>query len=444
MSVAAARELPAQVSIAYQNWHRFSRNPTAVIGSVIVIVVVAAALLAPWIAPYPDHVGAMVNFRARHLPPSAQYWFGTDNVGRDIFTRVLFGYRVSLLLAAVVLGFAVPLGATLGLIAGYFGGWAEIVIMRLTDIALAIPPLVMALAVTAVLTPNLTHAMLAIAALWWTWHTRLIFSITRTLRQQEFVEAAQTLGASRFHILFRELLPNCASAILVKTSLDFGFVILIGAALSYLGLGVQPPTPDLGTMVANGADFLPDRWWESLLPGAAILFVALGFNLLGDGLRDLYDVESVQMSADPLLSVRSLSVDFSILRPPLAGAARRLARRSRASPCGAGRRIRLRQERDDAGDHGDPVDAAGPHRLRRDPFRRPRSLAPAAARARGAARHGDVDGVPGPDDLAQSGLHHRRPDGDDPEIRRPAARPRPRPDGAPGARPRGARASAHA
>jgi peptide/nickel transport system permease protein len=287
-------EVLAPVSIAYQNWHRFSRNPTAVIGAAIVVVVVLAAILAPWITPHPDHVGSIVNFRARHLPPSAQYWFGTDNVGRDLFTRVLFGYRVSLLLAAVVLAIAVPLGAALGLIAGYFGGWAEIVIMRLTDIALAIPPLVMALAVTAVLTPNLIHAMFAIAALWWTWHTRLIFSITRTLRGQEFVEAAQILGASRFHILLRELLPNCASAILVKTSLDFGFVILIGAALSYLGLGVQPPTPDLGTMVASGADFLPDRWWESLLPGAAILFAALGFNLLGDGLRDLYDVESVR------------------------------------------------------------------------------------------------------------------------------------------------------
>ena len=192
---SAAAPAPVAVSIAYQNWHRFSRNPTAVIGAVIVTVVVLAALLAPWIAPHPDHVGAIVNFRARHLPPSAQYWFGTDNVGRDIFTRVLFGYRISLLLAAVVLAFAVPLGATLGLIAGYFGGWAEIVIMRLTDIALAIPPLVMALAVTAVLTPNLIHAMLAIAALWWTWHTRLIFSITRTLRHQEFVEAARDAWA---------------------------------------------------------------------------------------------------------------------------------------------------------------------------------------------------------------------------------------------------------
>jgi len=287
-------EAPAPVSTAYQNWYRFSRNPTALIGAAIVVFVVLAAIFAPWITPHPDHVGAIVNFRARHQPPSAQYWFGTDNVGRDIFTRVVFGYRVSLLLAAIVLAIAVPLGASLGLVAGYFGGWAEIVIMRLTDIALAIPPLVMALAVTTVLTPNLIHAMFAIAALWWTWHTRLIFSITRTLRGQEFVEAAQILGASRFHILFRELLPNCASAILVKTSLDFGFVILIGAALSFLGLGVQPPTPDLGTMVATGADFLPDRWWESLLPGAAILFVALGFNLLGDGLRDLYDVESVR------------------------------------------------------------------------------------------------------------------------------------------------------
>jgi peptide/nickel transport system permease protein len=277
-----------------RRWRRFRRNPTAAIGLAIVVVVILAALLAPWISPHPSHVGAIVNFRERHQPPSLRYWFGTDNVGRDIFTRVLFGYRISLILAATVLGVAVPVGVALGLVAGYFGGWVETIVMRVNDISLAIPPLVMALAVTTVLTPSLIHSMLAIAALWWTWHTRLIFSITRTLRGQEFIAAAETLGASKFHILYRELLPNCASAILVKTSLDFGFVILVGAALSYLGLGVQPPTPDLGTMVAAGADFLPERWWESLLPGAAILLVALGFNLLGDGLRDLFDVESVR------------------------------------------------------------------------------------------------------------------------------------------------------
>jgi peptide/nickel transport system permease protein len=246
------------LSNAWQNWFRFSRNPTAVIGAIIVITSVSLALLAPYITPFPEHVGAVVDFRNRHQPPSAVHWFGTDNVGRDIFTRVIFGLRVSLLLAVVVLGIAIPVGVILGLLAGYFGGWVEIVIMRITDIALAIPPLVMALAVAAVLTPSLTNSMLAIALLWWTWHTRLIYSLTRQLRSQEFVEAAETLGASKAHILFREILPNCVSAIAVKTSLDAGFVILIGAALSFLGLGIQPPTPDLGTMVASGASFLPD------------------------------------------------------------------------------------------------------------------------------------------------------------------------------------------
>ncbi|MDO8359944.1 MAG: ABC transporter permease [Devosia sp.] len=285
---------PRRLSNAYQNWYRFSRNPTAVVGAAIVLIAILAAVLAPWITPHPDHVGAVVNFRARHLPPSAEWWFGTDNVGRDIFTRVIFGLRISLLLALVVLGTAIPVGTTLGLLAGYFGGWVEIVIMRVTDIALAIPPLVMALAVAAVLSPDLINSMLAIAALWWTWHARLIYSITRQLRTQEFVEAAETLGASKFHILFREILPNCVSALAVKTSLDCGFVILVGASLSFLGLGIQPPTPDLGTMVASGSAFLPDYWWESVLPGCAILFVALGFNLLGDGLRDLFDVEDVR------------------------------------------------------------------------------------------------------------------------------------------------------
>jgi len=286
--------VPARLTVGQQNWRRFSRNPTAVIGAAIVVIVVFAAVFAPYIAPHPDHAGALVNFRMRHHPPSADFWFGTDDVGRDIFSRVLFGYRVSLSLATVVLGIAVPLGTTLGLLAGYFGGWVETIIMRLTDIALGIPPLVMALAVTSILSPNLINAMIAISILWWTWHTRLIYSITRTLRHQEFIEAAETLGASKAHILFREILPNCVSAISVKVSLDAGFVILIGATLSFLGLGVQPPTPDLGTMVAGGADFLPDDWWESILPGLAILFATLGFNLLGDGLRDLFDVEEVR------------------------------------------------------------------------------------------------------------------------------------------------------
>jgi peptide/nickel transport system permease protein len=292
--IQATADEPVRLSNAYQNWYRFSRNPTAVVGAVIVAISILAAIFAPYITPYPTHIGAVVDFRARHLPPSFEHLFGTDNVGRDIFTRVVFGARISLLLALVVLGTAVPVGTILGLLAGYFSGWVETVIMRLTDIALAIPPLVMALAVAAVLSPDLVNSMLAVAALWWTWHTRLIYSITRQLRTQEFIEAAETLGASKIHILFREILPNCVSALAVKTSLDCGFVILVGASLSFLGLGIQPPTPDLGTMVSQGSAFLPDFWWESVLPGFAILFIALGFNLLGDGLRDLFDVQEIK------------------------------------------------------------------------------------------------------------------------------------------------------
>lgn len=279
------------LSARQQNWYRFSHNPTALIGAAIVVLAILAALLAPYITPYPDHAGAVVDFRARHLPPSAAHWFGTDNVGRDILTRSIYGLRVSLLLAFVVLAIAVPIGTVLGLAAGYFGGWTETIIMRVTDIALAIPPLIMALAVAAVLSPSLMNAMLAISALWWTWHARLVYSLTRQIRAQEYVEAAETLGASKLHILFREILPNCIGPIAVKTSLDAGFVILVGAALSFLGLGIQPPTPDLGTMVASGAGFLPNYWWESVMPGCVILVLALGFNLLGDGLRDLFDVE---------------------------------------------------------------------------------------------------------------------------------------------------------
>lgn len=292
---AAELATPATASGSRRDWHRswyrFRRNPSAVVGSLIVLAVVLTALLAPWIATHPSHIGNVVDFASRHQPPSAQHLLGTDQVGRDVFSRVVFGYRISLTLVVVVLGVSVPFGVVLGLLAGYYGGWVETLIMRLTDVFLAIPALVMALALTAALTPNLTNAMIAISALWWTWHTRLVFGIVRSLRTEEYVEAAQLLGASPFHIVFRELLPNCVSAITVKVTLDAGFVILIGAGLSFLGLGAQPPAPDLGTMVSTGSRYLPDMWWQSVFPGLAILVAILGFNLLGDGLRDLFDVE---------------------------------------------------------------------------------------------------------------------------------------------------------
>lgn len=272
-------------------WYRFSRNPLSVAGLFVIFFVVLLALLAPFVTPYPKHAVSFTNFSEASLAPSAKYWLGTDTIGRDILTRIVFGFRVSLTLGLVVLALAVPIGVLLGLMAGYYGGRTEAIIMRITDVFLAIPPLVLALAVLGFLQPNLFNAMMAVTVMWWPWYTRLVYNLTRSIRTEGFVTAAEVIGASKGHILFREILPNCAPSILTKMTLDMGFVILIGSSLSFLGLGVQPPTPDLGTMVAEGAKYLPDLWWISVFPGIAVLVCVLGFNLLGDGLRDLLDVE---------------------------------------------------------------------------------------------------------------------------------------------------------
>ena len=274
-----------------RGWYRFSRNPTAVAGLAITILVILIALLAPVIAPFPASAGTYVNFAAMLQPPSWPHILGTDNAGRDLLTRIMFGYRISLALVVVVLAIGVPLGVVIGLAAGYFGGWVETILMRVTDVFLSVPALVMAMAITAVLTPNLVNAMIAVSALWWTWHARLVHAITVSLKQEDYIDAAHLMGAGPLHIMLREILPNAVSAILVKLTLDAGFVILIGAGLSFLGLGVQPPQADLGTMVAAGVNDLPKAWWETVFPGLAIVLAVLGFNLLGDGLRDLFDVE---------------------------------------------------------------------------------------------------------------------------------------------------------
>ncbi|MCH8188553.1 MAG: ABC transporter permease [Proteobacteria bacterium] len=272
-------------------WYKFSRNPLSVVGLGIVVVIVLAAAFAPFVTPYPQHARAFVDFANASLAPSSTYLLGTDVIGRDVLTRIIFGYRVSLMLGVVVLAIAVPIGVGLGLLAGYFGTRTETVIMRITDVFLAIPPLVLALAIMGFLEPTLMNAMIAVAAMWWPWYTRLVYNITRSLRHEGYVIAAEVVGASHLHMLLREILPNALPSILTKMTLDLGFVILIASSLSFLGLGVQPPTPDLGSMVAKGADYLPDIWWFPVFPGLAILVIVLGFNLLGDGLRDMLDVD---------------------------------------------------------------------------------------------------------------------------------------------------------
>lgn len=277
-----------------KGWYKFSRNPLSVLGLVVLTIVVLAAILAPFITPYPEHARPYTDFKNASLPPSAAHFFGTDRIGRDIFSRVVFGYRFSLMIGAVVLGLSVPIGVVLGLIAGYRNGsLIEVVIMRITDIFLAVPPLVLALAITAMLTPNLTNQMMAIAMVFWPWYTRLVFAVASSLRNEFFVRDAELTGASRAHILFREILPNCFAPIMTKMTLDMGIVILLGASLSFIGLGVQPPKPGLGTMVAEGAKRLPGEWWSTIFPALAIVVVILAFNLVGDGIRDVFAVEEV-------------------------------------------------------------------------------------------------------------------------------------------------------
>ena len=282
---------PARREQLVNSWRRFVNSPMTVAGLVIVAVVVLLAVFAPVIAPYPEHAGKFTDFSNTNAAPSAEHIMGTDFAGRDVLSRILFGYRFSLLLVGVVLGIGVPTGVILGLTAGYYGGMVERVIMRITDTFLAVPPLVLALAITSALEPTLFNAMIAIAALWWTWHTRLVQSVVASERNEEYVQAAELAGASTPHILFREILPNTLSPILVKVTLDAGFVILIGAGLSFIGVGVQPPQPGLGTMVSQGTTYLPDSWWVAVFPGIAIFVLVMGFNMLGDGLRDMFDVE---------------------------------------------------------------------------------------------------------------------------------------------------------
>lgn len=266
-------------------------NPLSALGVVLVALVVLAAIFAPWITPFPKHVGAVVDFANFNKAPGWPYIFGTDLVGRDLFTRVVFAYRISLLLGVVVLAIAVPIGVTIGLVAGYFGGWTEYVLMRITDVFLSIPPLVLAMSIMGLLEPTLTNGMLAVTAMWWPWYTRLVYNLARSEKEEGYVLAAEVIGASRTHVMFREILPNCVPSILTKMTLDMGFVILIASSLSFLGLGVQPPTPDLGSMVADGAKYLPDSWWLTVFPGLAILLAVFGFNLLGDALREILGVE---------------------------------------------------------------------------------------------------------------------------------------------------------
>ena len=264
-------------------------NRLITVGALIVLLIFVVAVFAPLIAPYPADAGSATHPENALLAPSLTHLFGTDQVGRDVFSRVLYGARISPVIALAVLLLACAVGVPLGVAAGYFGGVTDEVIMRVTDVFLAFPSLLLALAFVAVLPASLTILTIAIAITWWPWYTRLIRGQAASVAGRPYVEACRALGIARWRILLRHVLPNSVTPLIVQVSLDAGGVILTISALSFLGLGAQDPVPEWGLMVAEGENYFTTAWWLVTFPGLAILVTALAFNLLGDGLRDARD-----------------------------------------------------------------------------------------------------------------------------------------------------------
>ena len=265
---------------------RVLREPTTMFGLIMVAIFIFLAIFAPLLSPV-DPIKQ--NISASLTPPSSEFWLGTDKLGRDIYSRILFGTRISLSVGLAVVFGAGSFGVLVGLVAGYVGGWVDEVIMRVTDIFFAFPSLILAMSIAGALGPSLVNALIAVGVVSWPIYARLIRGQVMILREQEFVVAAQAIGAPGTRIVLRHLLPNTLAPLLVQASFDMGGVILSVAGLSFIGFGAQPPTPEWGVMISEGRNYITTQWWLTAMPAAAILFLVAAFNLIGDGLRDLLD-----------------------------------------------------------------------------------------------------------------------------------------------------------
>ncbi len=290
MSDAPGSRRQAVSGNIYRSFRALISNPAALAGLVIVIVLIVAAIFAPWFSFGKSPVDQ--DLAGRLAAPSGAHWLGSDELGRDIYTRTLYGARVTLTIVFLVSLIVAPIGLAVGTLAGYLGGWVDAVLMRITDIFLAFPRLVLALAFAAALGPGIENAIIAISLTAWPPYARIARSETMAIAHSEFIEAAVLQGASTWRILFRHIVPLCLSSVIVRLTLDMAGIILTAAGLGFLGLGAQPPTAEWGAMVSSGRDVILDQWWVATVPGIAILIVSLGFNLLGDGLRDVFDPKS--------------------------------------------------------------------------------------------------------------------------------------------------------
>lgn len=285
-------ERESQIRDLALTFYTLGRSPLSVIGLILVGFFLAVSLIGPWMITYPEDIRGAVHIDQKLKPPSRAHPFGTDEVGRDMYSRVVMGTRLSLQIGLIIIFVAMGIGVPLGILAGYSGGWINHLIMRFTDIFLSVPGLLLALAIVGALGPGIKNAMVALSIVWWPGYVRLIQAKTLALREEAFIEAARSVGASKLRIIFSHILPNCTSPIIVKASMDMGMAILFAANLGFIGVGAQPPVPEWGAMISTGRNYLPDFWWMATFPGVAILVTVLGFNLLGDGLRDVLDPQS--------------------------------------------------------------------------------------------------------------------------------------------------------
>ena len=293
LSAEPDSRVQAKLGRLFLSWRAFTRNRLAMVGLFVVLALILVSILAPLIAPYSPVAGGDLRTQ-RLLAPSAAHWFGTDDQARDILSRLIYGARLTLFVVILVSVIATPIGLLVGTIAGYFGGWVDAALMRITDIFLAFPRLILALAFVAALGPGIENAVIAIAITAWPPYARIARAETLTIRNSDFIAAVRLQGASSIRIIVRHIMPLCISSLIVRVTLDMAGIILTAAGLGFLGLGAQPPQPEWGAMVATGRAYLIDHWWVAAVPGLAIFVVSLGFNLLGDGLRDVLDPKAAK------------------------------------------------------------------------------------------------------------------------------------------------------
>ncbi len=289
LTESPASRMQARLGRGYRVLLALLRNPLAVLGALIVLVLVVLAVFAPFFATHSPYVGALTD---RLKPPSAEFWLGSDELGRDIWSRIVYGARITLTIVLLVAAIAAPVGMVVGAVSGYLGGWADRVLMGITDIFLSMPKLILALAFVAALGPGIENAVIAIAITSWPAYARLTRAETLTMRNSEFISAVRLQGASAPRVIVRHILPLCTSSVIVRVTLDMAGIILTAAGLGFLGLGAQPPLPEWGAMISRGRAFILDQWWVATMPGFAIVIVSLGFCFLGDGLRDVLDPKS--------------------------------------------------------------------------------------------------------------------------------------------------------